>query len=81
MGGSFLTKAYEKVVYVCTDIKSLTEDDDPTLVEKARAAFRRYSEEQLTAVKVPGGGGGGGGKTVSQILLLYVYYLGLQGKG
>ena len=38
-----------------TDIKSLTEDD-PTLIERARPAFRKYNEEQLTTVKLPGSG-------------------------
>ena len=39
----------------CVDIKSLT-DDEPTLIQKARPAFQKYNEEQLTAVKLPGGG-------------------------
>lgn len=39
----------------CADIKTLTEDD-PTLLEKARAAFQKYNEEQLTTVKLPGSG-------------------------
>ncbi|CAD6584233.1 MAG: F-actin-capping protein subunit alpha [Alectoria sarmentosa] len=38
---------------VVTDIKALTEDD-PTLLEKARPAFQKYNEEQLTTVKLPG---------------------------
>ena len=36
------------------DIKTLT-DNDATL-EKARAAFQTYNEEQLTTVKLPGSG-------------------------
>lgn len=40
---------------VINDIKTLTEDD-PTLLEKARAAFQKYNEEQLTTVKLPGSG-------------------------
>lgn len=38
-----------------TDIKSLTEDE-PTLLEKARPAFQKYNEEQLTTTKLPGSG-------------------------
>ena len=37
-----------------TDIKALT-PNDPSLLEKARPAFQKYNEEQLTCVKLPGG--------------------------
>lgn len=78
VAGSFLRKGHT------TDIKALTEDDDPTLVEKARPAFRRYNEEQLTAVKLPaGGGGGGGGKNVMSLHPSHIYlsiYLGSKRK-
>ncbi|KAF6240107.1 hypothetical protein HO173_001717 [Letharia columbiana] len=40
---------------VVNDIKTLTEDDS-TLLEKARPAFQKYNEEQLTSVKLPGSG-------------------------
>ncbi|KAL6714449.1 hypothetical protein ACLMJK_007873 [Lecanora helva] len=36
------------------DIKALT-PDDRDLLESARPAFRKYNEEQLTTVKLPGG--------------------------
>ena len=39
---------------VVNDIKALTSDDDPTLVEKLKPAFQKYNEEQLLAVKLPG---------------------------
>jgi capping protein (actin filament) muscle Z-line, alpha len=39
---------------VVNDIKALTTDDDPTLVEKLKPAFQKYNEEQLLAVKLPG---------------------------
>ncbi|KAM0803508.1 F-actin-capping protein-like protein subunit alpha-2 [Usnea florida] len=42
---------------VVNDIKSLTSDDDPTLLDKAQPAFQRYNEEQLITVKLPGVGG------------------------
>ena len=50
MSGVFLrlTKA--------ADIKSLTAADDPTLVERAGAAFQKHNEEQLVTVKLPGSG-------------------------
>ena len=36
------------------DIKALTADD-PSLLQSAQAAYRRYNEEQLATVKLPGG--------------------------
>ncbi|KAL8790701.1 MAG: hypothetical protein Q9195_006243 [Heterodermia aff. obscurata] len=39
---------------VVTDIKALTADD-PSLLQSAQAAYRRYNEEQLVTVKLPGG--------------------------
>jgi F-actin capping protein alpha subunit len=39
---------------VVNDVKALTSDKDPTLVSKLKPAFKRYNEEQLTAVKLPG---------------------------
>lgn len=39
----------------CTDIKTLTEDD-PSLLEKARPAFQKYNEDQMTTVKLSGSG-------------------------
>lgn len=36
------------------DIKALT-PDDRNLLESARPAFKKYNEEQLTTVKLPGG--------------------------
>lgn len=43
------------IPHTLQDIKALTEDD-PALVERARPAFQKYSEEQLTTVKLPGSG-------------------------
>lgn len=40
---------------VVNDIKALTSDDDPALVEKLKPAFQKYNEDQLVAVKLPGG--------------------------
>ena len=37
------------------DIKALTSDNDPALVEKLKPAFQKYNEDQLVAVKLPGG--------------------------
>ncbi|KAL2044960.1 hypothetical protein N7G274_002735 [Stereocaulon virgatum] len=39
---------------VVNDIKALT-PDDRNLLESARPAFKKYNEEQLTTVKLPGG--------------------------
>ena len=39
---------------VVNDIKALTSDDDPSLIEKLKPAFQQYNEEQLLAVKLPG---------------------------
>ncbi|KAK3175123.1 F-actin-capping protein subunit alpha [Lepraria neglecta] len=39
---------------VVNDVKALT-PDDRNLLESARPAFKKYNEEQLTAVKLPGG--------------------------
>lgn len=40
---------------VVQDIKALTSDDDPALIEKLKPAFQKYNEEQLIAVRLPGG--------------------------
>ena len=39
---------------VVNDIKALTSDDDPSLIDKLQPAFQKYNEEQLLAVKLPG---------------------------
>jgi len=39
---------------VVKDIKSLTSDDDPSLIAKLKSAFEKYNEEQMVAVKLPG---------------------------
>ncbi|MCJ1397492.1 F-actin-capping protein subunit alpha [Xylographa trunciseda] len=39
---------------VIADIKALTADE-PQLLQSASAAFKKYNEEQLTTVKLPGG--------------------------
>ena len=39
---------------VVNDVKTLTSDNDPTLISKLKPAFKKYHEEQLTAIKLPG---------------------------
>jgi capping protein (actin filament) muscle Z-line, alpha len=39
---------------VVSDIKTLTSDDDPALIEKLKPAFQKYNEDQLVPVKLPG---------------------------
>ena len=39
---------------VVKDIKTLTSDDDPSLIAKLKSAFEKYNEEQMVAVKLPG---------------------------
>jgi capping protein (actin filament) muscle Z-line, alpha len=39
---------------VVEDIKTLTSDDDPSLISKLKPAFQKYNEEQLTTTKLPG---------------------------
>ena len=40
---------------VVNDIKALTSDDDPALIDKLKPAFQKYNEEHLIAVKLPSG--------------------------
>jgi capping protein (actin filament) muscle Z-line, alpha len=40
---------------VVNDIKALTSDDEPTLIDKLKPAFQKYNEDQLLATKLPGG--------------------------
>ncbi|KPI39344.1 F-actin-capping protein subunit alpha [Cyphellophora attinorum] len=40
---------------VVNDVKALTSDDDPALIQKLKPAFQKYNEDQLLAVKLPGG--------------------------
>lgn len=39
---------------VVNDVKTLTSDNDPALISKLKPAFKKYHEEQLTAIKLPG---------------------------
>lgn len=39
---------------VVKDIKTLTSDNDPTLIAKLKPAFQKYNEDQLIPVKLPG---------------------------
>lgn len=39
---------------VVNDVKALTSDNDPALISKLKPAFKKYHEEQLTAIKLPG---------------------------
>ena len=39
---------------VVNDIKTLTSDTDPSLIQKLEPAFQKYNEEQLLTVKLPG---------------------------
>ena len=39
---------------VVKDIKALTSDDDPALIAKLKPSFRKYNEDQMVAVKLPG---------------------------
>jgi capping protein (actin filament) muscle Z-line, alpha len=40
---------------VVNDVKALTSDNDPALIQKLKPAFQKYNEDQLLAVKLPGG--------------------------
>jgi capping protein (actin filament) muscle Z-line, alpha len=40
---------------VVNDIKALTADNEPDLLERLKPAFQKYNEDQLLAVKLPGG--------------------------
>jgi capping protein (actin filament) muscle Z-line, alpha len=40
---------------VVNDIKILTLDTNPSLIQKLKPAFQKYNEEQLASVKLPGG--------------------------
>jgi capping protein (actin filament) muscle Z-line, alpha len=39
---------------VVNDIKTLTADVDPAIIQKLEPAFQKYNEEQLLSVKLPG---------------------------
>lgn len=39
---------------VVKDIKTLTSDNDPSLIAKLKPAFQKYNEDQLIPVKLPG---------------------------
>lgn len=39
---------------VVKDIKTLTSDNNPVLIPELKPAFRKYNEEQLIPVKLPG---------------------------